>query len=346
MKRRRRRRSSRVGIALAAGIALAIVALLVVSPRHRAYYSRLFGGAPGAPEVPATAPPPAAVRPVPAPTPAVPPRPAQPAPASPRPPGYAMPIPSEPSRSAAPPPAELKQKIPPPSTQSSLMVAKVPRGGPGEQVAVKIVDEIPARLPFAGVPLAWELKEFAGRAQVDVVMDEDRIVFRLASERSSYALYRDVVLDVKEFPLLTWSWKVTKLPAGGDIRERTTDDQAGQVYVIFPRWPFPRINSDVIGYIWDSRAPAGLRVASPQATNVKLVVLQSGSLRLGQWVREERNVYQDYVELFGKEPPRVGQIAIMIDSNDTRSQAEAFVDDLAFRRAPPKASSADPTGVR
>ena len=346
MKRRRRRRSSRVGIALAAGIAVTIAALLVASPRHRTYYSGLFGGARGAPEVPATAPPPVALRPVPAPPPAVPPRPVQPVSASPRPPGYALPIPSEPSRSAAPPPAELKQKIPPPSTQSSLMVAKVPRGGPGEQVAVKIVDEIPARLPFAGGPLAWELKEFAGRAQVEVVVDEDRIVFRLASERSSYALYRDVVLDVKEFPLLTWSWKVTKLPAGGDIRERTTDDQAGQVYVIFPRWPFPRINSDVIGYIWDSQAPAGLRVASPQATNVKLVVLQSGSVQLGQWVREERNVYQDYVELFGKEPPRVGQIAIMIDSNDTRSQAEVFVDDLAFRRAPPQASSATPKGAR
>ncbi|MBI3031182.1 MAG: DUF3047 domain-containing protein [Candidatus Rokubacteria bacterium] len=346
MKRRRRRRSSRVGLALVAGVAVAIAALLVASPRHRAYYSRLVGGAPGAPEVPAPAPPLAALRPVPAPPPAVPPRPTQPAPASPRPPGYAMPIPSEPSRGAAAPPAGPKQKIPPPSTRSSLMVAKVPRGGPGEQVAVKIVDEIPARLPFAGVPLAWELKEFAGRAHVEVVLDEDRVVFRLASERSSYALYRDVILDVKDFPLLTWSWKVTKLPAGADIRERTTDDQAGQVYVIFPRWPFPRINSDVVGYIWDSRAPPGLRVASSQSTNVKLVVLQSGSARLGQWVREERNVHQDYVELFGKEPPRVGQIAIMIDSNDTRSEAEAFVDDLAFRRATPPASSAAPSGSR
>ncbi len=339
MKRRRQRRTPRVGIALSLGIGLAIVGLLVASPRHRAFYSSLFSSPrPSAPIAGSPIPTP--------PAPAVQPQPAQPAPVAPRPQGFATPIPPEPSSSTPPPPAELKQKIPPPAAQSIPLLAKVPRGGPGEQVVVKIVDEIPARLPFAGVPLTWELKEFAGRAEVQVVRDEDRVVFHLASERTSYALYRDVALDVKEFPLLTWSWKVAKLPTGGDIRERTTDDQAGQVYVIFPRWPFPRINSDVVGYLWDSRAPVGLRVTSPQATNVKLIVLQSGAARLGQWIREERNVYQDYLELFGKEPPRVGQIAIMIDSNDTRSQAEAYVDDLMFHRGPARTSSADPKAGR
>lgn len=327
MKRRRPRRGSRVGIVLCLGVLLVIAGLLIASPRHRAFYSRLIGSPPpSAPAVPSSPPPSAAVRPIPT-----------PAQVSPRPQGFATPIQPEPSPSS-PPPAPLKQKSP--------MVAKVPRGGPGEEVVVKIVDDVPVKLPFPGVPLSWELKEFTGRAQVEVVRDDERLVFRLASERTSYALYRDVTLDVKEFPLLTWSWKVTKLPTGGDVRERTTDDQAGQVYVIFPRWPFPRINSDVVGYVWDSRAPVGLRVASPQATNVKLVVLQSGAELVGQWVREERNVYQDYVELFGKEPPRVGQIAIMIDSNDTRSQAEAFMDELVFRRAPGRTSSANPKAGR
>lgn len=211
---------------------------------------------------------------------------------------------------------------------------------------VKIVDEIPPRLPFAGPPPGWELKEFVGRAQVEVVRDGERVVFRLLSEQTSFALYRDVTLDIKTFPLLTWSWKVIKLPTGGDIRERARDDQAAQVYVIFPRWPYPRVNSDVIGYIWDSQAPIGLRLTSPQSTNVKLVVLQSGAERLGQWVREERNVHQDYVDLFGKDPPKVGKVAIMIDSNDTRSQAELFVDDLVFLRASSRPSgSQGSTGV-
>ncbi len=185
-------------------------------------------------------------------------------------------------------------------------------------------------------PSGWNLKEFVGQAQVEVVREDGRLALHLVSQGTSFALYRDVALNPKQFPILTWRWKVVKLPIGGDIRDRTTDDQAAQVYLIFPRWPFPRINSEVVGYIWDSRAPAGTKLSSPKAANVKVVVLESGAERLGQWVQEERNVYQDYVELFNKEPPRLGLVAVMVDSNDTRSQAEAFIEDLVFLRPSPR----------
>jgi hypothetical protein len=197
---------------------------------------------------------------------------------------------------------------------------------------VKIVDESPATLPLVSPPPGWELKEFSGRSQVEVVKEDNRFVFRLVSQRTSFALYRDVAVNPKEFPILTWAWKALTLPAGGDVRERGRDDQAAQVYVIFPKWPFPKVNSDVIGYIWDSQAPVGLKMASLQSGNVKLVVLQSGGGKVGRWIQEERNVYQDYVELFGKEPPKVGKIAVMIDSNDTRSSAESYIHNLIFRK--------------
>jgi hypothetical protein len=200
-------------------------------------------------------------------------------------------------------------------------------------VVVKITDEAPDKLPQTSPPPGWDLKEFSGRAQVEVVKDGARLALRLVSKQTSFALYRDVILDPKRFPVLTWSWKALALPAGGDVRERGRDDQAIQVYVIFPRWPSPKVNSDVIGYIWDSRAPAGLKITSPQSRNVRLVVLQSGGENAGRWIREERNVYQDYVELFRREPPKVGKIAVMIDSNDTRSSAESYIHDLAFLRA-------------
>lgn len=327
MRRRRGRQGSAVGVSLGIGVVLAIVGLLVLSPRHRHFYSRLFeGSSPSEPTVTTPAPPAPAARPLPSPpAPASQPQAPPASPPSARPPGFASPI--------VPEAGTPRPELPPvrePSPKPSKAVVAVARPRPGEPVLVKIVDELVPKLPLSGPPPGWELKEFAGRAQVDVVRDEGRVAFRLGSERTSFALYRDVALDVKDFPLLTWSWKVTKLPTGGDIRERTSDDQAAQVYVIFPRWPFPRINSDVVGYIWDSRAPVGLKITSPQSSNVKLTVLESGAARLGKWIQEERNVYQDYVDLFGKEPPQAGKVAIMIDSNDTRSEAEAFFGDLAF----------------
>src|SRR5207245_3162333 len=99
---------------------------------------------------------------------------------------------------------------------------------------------------------------------------------------------------------------------------------AAQVYVIFPRWPSPRTKSDVVGYIWDSRAPVGTRLKSPRADNVRIVVVESGGARLNEWRAYERNVAADYAALFGRQPPRAGKLASMVDSKDPRGGREAL----------------------
>ncbi len=212
------------------------------------------------------------------------------------------------------------------------------------RLRVRITDREPARLPAEGVPPGWTLKEFAGTPAVELVRADGRIAARLRSERASFALYRDVVVELREFPYLSWTWKVTKLPAGGDVRDPARDDQAAQVYVVFPRWPSPRTASDVLGYVWDSRAPAGTRLPSPRADNVRIVVVESGTARLHQWLAYERNVAADYVALFGRQPPRVGKLAVMVDANDTRGEAEALFGDLSFARKP-QGSVEIPTAV-
>src|SRR5439155_1678315 len=83
-------------------------------------------------------------------------------------------------------------------------------------------------------------------------------------------------------------------PRPGDVRAAATDDQAAQVYVIFPRWPAPLVNSEVIGYVWDGRAPVGTRLTSPKASNVRIIVVESGPAKRDVWQREVRNVAEDY----------------------------------------------------
>jgi hypothetical protein len=200
------------------------------------------------------------------------------------------------------------------------------------RIRIPIADRVPTRFPAEGVPPGWELKEFAGRAAVELVRGEEGLAARLRSVHSSFALFRDVIVDLGEYPILSWSWKVVKLPPAGDVRAAGTDDQAAQVYVIFPRWPAPLVNSEVIGYIWDSRAPVGTQVTSAKASNVRIIVVESGAAQLDTWLRQSRNVAQDYVALFGRRPPRVGQVALMIDTNDTRGEAEAYFAGLAFEK--------------
>lgn len=199
---------------------------------------------------------------------------------------------------------------------------------------IPLADLVPAHLPAAGVPRGWRVWELAGTPTIELVRSEPGLALRLRSEQTSFALYRDVVVDLRELPILTWAWKVVRLPAGADVRQRATDDQAAQLYVMFPRWPALRVNTDVIGYVWDTSAPPGAALPSPQAPNVRIIVVESGPSGVGTWQRYARNVREDYEALFGRRPaPRVGGVAVMIDTNDTRGQAETLVADLAFHRA-------------
>ena len=246
-----------------------------------------------------------------------------------------------PSANAPSPPPTAATSTGGSGTVASLRVPTPDKAG---RVVVPVADPVPSRLPAAGVPLGWGVTEFVGNgALVELARLDGRVALRLRSEQNSFAVHRDLVLDVRQYPTLTWSWKVTRLPAGGDVREPGQDDQAAQVYVVFPRWPAPRTRSDVIGYVWDSRAPVGTTLTHPKAPNVRIVVLESGPGRLDTWVREQRNVAEDYQALFGRQPPRAGKLALMIDSNDTRSGAEAWFGNLTFSRPGAPAHTEIPT---
>lgn len=221
-----------------------------------------------------------------------------------------------------------------PSASVDVPVSRTRRGGASDgRLEVPLSDQVPWSLPAPGVPSGWSLKEFTGAADIELLRVEGRLAIRLRSDRSSFAIYHDVVLDVNELPVLTWSWKVIRLPGGGDVRVAGRDDQAAAVYVVFPRWPSPLTRSDVIGYVWDTNAPVDTRAAHSQSPNVKLIVVESGRKDVGRWRRYERNLIEDYTDLFGKKPPRAGKVALMSDSNDTRTDAEALFAGLGFLKA-------------
>ena len=177
----------------------------------------------------------------------------------------------------------------------------------------------------------WKLKEWKGKADVEVVEAEAGAAFHLRSRSTSTALYKEVKFDIKDYPFLNWRWKVTELPAGGDVRKKTADDQAAQVYVVFPRWPAP-VNSRIIGYIWDTSVPAGISLQSTKSSYTRYVIVRGGAADLGKWMTEKRDVYQDYKRLFKEEAPKVGSVSVMIDSDDTQTSAESYIGNIYFSK--------------
>jgi hypothetical protein len=102
--------------------------------------------------------------------------------------------------------------------------------------------------------------------------------------------------------------------------------------VTFPRFP-TALRSRIIGYVWDTSAPAGAVVKSTSGTLVTYVVVRSGEADIGRWVVETRNVHNDDKRLYGEDPAEDARVvSIAIDSNDTHSTAESYIGEIFFRK--------------
>jgi len=148
------------------------------------------------------------------------------------------------------------------------------------------------------------------------------------SQGACSALYYRIGFQLKEYPILSWKWRVNKFP---DISRAATDlekdDYAARVYVIFPFLTFS--SSKFIEYVWAEDLPEGTVMDSPSGKNVKMIVARSGRERLGEWISETHNVYEDYIKAFGSKPGMgVGAVAIMCDADGTRSSAMASFDEI------------------
>ncbi len=208
-----------------------------------------------------------------------------------------------------------------------LLAASLFFCGPAWAADRIVIADFSSGVDAAGIPAGWQVKEKSGKADFTVVKDGDISAVRFRSANTSFSLQREVNVDLKQFPVLTWKWKVTKLPAGGDFRKSKTDDQAAQLFVAFTKFKS-------IVYIWDTSAPEGLTEDTTPVPlmHVKVVVVRSGPAGVGTWLTETRNVYEDYKKLFGDEPPPVSGMRLQINTQHTGTSAESYFADVAFKR--------------
>jgi hypothetical protein len=184
-----------------------------------------------------------------------------------------------------------------------------------------------------GIPDGWKGQNW-GSPKYDFRIETQggRKVLRAKSHDDSSTISKEAKVNVKDRPILQWSWQAVTLPKAGDARKSATDDQAAQLYVTFPRFP-QAVRSRIISYLWDTTAPAGAIFKSEKTGLVTYVVVRSGPAEAGKWVTESRNVLEDYKKIYGEAPGEdVGAISISIDSNDTHSSAESYFGEILFRK--------------
>ncbi len=173
-----------------------------------------------------------------------------------------------------------------------------------------------------GLSENWEEKSFRGKTSYEITKDQGIKCIKAVSTATASALYFKIKYDPAKYPYLTWKWKVANTISKGDATRKEGDDYAARVYVVFPRFLFWKTKA--INYVWANKLSKGRAVPNPFTGNVMMVAVESGRDKVGQWVQETRNVLEDYRRFFKKEPPKVGAISIMSDTDNTRESATAW----------------------
>jgi len=193
-----------------------------------------------------------------------------------------------------------------------------------------------------GLPAGWsELPLFerllVKRGALEIVDDEGRRALHVRTEVDQHTIIRRrISVDLQNTPVLTWQWKVMRDPVDADLRERGRSDSPA---VLAIAWSSP---PRVVAYAWDVTAPVGSRFPNPKQARVNYIVVRSGIAARGQWVRERRDVVEDYRTVFG-EPPSSNpeEVELSVDSNDTRSVSDMLLGSIAFRSREPTSGRAE-----
>jgi len=194
--------------------------------------------------------------------------------------------------------------------------------------------DLPKWFPFneKNALRGWQEKIFKDRVLYVVETKYQDGYLRAQSDKACSGLLYKLNFSPLKHPMMSWQWKVTKFPdksqsAASQSGWLEKDDYAARVYVIFPSWNIFHIKS--LEYIWDESLPEETVILSPNTSNIKIIVAQSGKDKVNDWVFEERDILQDYKKAFGKTPTqKVGAIALMTDADNTLSTAEALYKEI------------------
>lgn len=196
----------------------------------------------------------------------------------------------------------------------------------------------------------WQLVTFprVPRQTRYMVEREDGGAFlRAVSEKSASLLVWRQEYDVRNWPGLSWRWRVQEPVMGSVPGSKGGDDYPLRIYVAFALAPGDlslrqRVGlrllrfvygSDLphraLNYVWVAE-PVGKREVISPYTEHSVMLLMGG--RPGRWQEQQVNVLEDYRRIFGHDPPERASLGIMGDADDTGTRAVADLDDLRVFR--------------
>lgn len=211
----------------------------------------------------------------------------------------------------------------------ALAIPALPAGIDGQDQHVLLEEDFSTGLG------AWSMVRLDRRptAYATTVMNGDPVLVA-TSDNAASGFVRTFRTPAPARATLAWRWRVAHSLSDND-RERTRggDDYVARVFALFGDRPFRRGNR-AVSYVWAGREPPGSQYRNPVVSDVATFVLRSGDGYAERWMYEQRDLVTDFRTAFGEDPPALTGIAVVVDTDDTSSEAIAWFDDFRLEVTP------------
>ena len=208
-----------------------------------------------------------------------------------------------------------------------------------------------AQSSSAALPEPWRVVTINDRIQptrYQAATVDGVAALEAQADGSMALLARPLEVDLNATPVLCWRWRVERVLEKADMATKAGDDYAARVYVAFSLPPEAmsfgvraqlRLGRTIFGdllpdaalnYVWDNRYPVGTEKPNAYTDRTRMVVLQTGPERVGQWVTERRDVRADVTRAFGTDRARPTLLAVAADTDNTGESARSAFADLQF----------------
>jgi len=199
-------------------------------------------------------------------------------------------------------------------------------------------------MPAGAVAPRWVHKTFPGKTAThfQYARLDGRHAISVQAESSASMLRQQLRIEPGELGRVRFSWKVPGLIEDADLALRDGDDAPVRVVLAFEGDRSRLSARDAVlselartltgeempyatlMYVWCNKRAPGTVIPSPRTDRIRKLVVESGPQRLNHWLDYERDIRADYVRAFGEDPGALVGIAIMTDSDNTHSRAQAW----------------------
>ena len=206
--------------------------------------------------------------------------------------------------------------------------------------------------PGPGAPSGpdWHAVPLPGKdsTRYEASHKDGRPALAASSERSASMWRRRVDVPAGQLGEVSFSWWVQDLVADASVADANREDAPARVLFAFggdmttlpartrlmfdlaealsgERPPFATLM-----YVWDATAPVGTVIVNPRTDRIRKIVVDSGPTELRRWREHRRDLTADYRLAFGEDPGPLTSIALMTDSDNTRSSAASWYGPVAL----------------